>query len=474
MFVNAKQKNQALPQKNLKTKPSFPSKPGAVSSKAQSSKNVNCVFKNSKNPKASKQSTKVNYPQDENDKNYKNLDPKLTSLNPIEEKQLNLSNSKDDSALKENELEKASKEILMKDFDNPITLFTTNEFASNTNIKKEQMSLNLENYLTNVNIIKNNKQIPRDEYRELLSKMVRDDYANSIIETLLEDEEINENYLFNHKITERMRSRMVDWMIEVLSNYNCDQSTFFEAVNLMDRYFKVCSKKGRILNPEELHIIGVTSMFTASKYQDIYPLRLRIIHEKIAHKKLSCEEIKSKEEEMAKLLNYSVGVPTMWDFITAFIEEIFFVESNKHHINNKTLLDNYYVPNSDESNDNNTHYILNKLYTKNMLNLLNHVCVYLAKMNCHDYSLMQKKPSLLSAGTIYVAIKICEQINKEDYINEYFTNKLNYVSQNNENDIIKTAQKILYNAQNFDSLFNGLENLKKVHFNAIIELKDTK
>ena len=167
MFVNAKQKNQALPQKNLKTKPSFPSKPGAVSSKAQSSKNVNCVFKNSKNPKASKQSTKVNYPQDENDKNYKNLDPKLTSLNPIEEKQLNLSNSKDDSALKENELEKASKEILMKDFDNPITLFTTNEFASNTNIKKEQMSLNLENYLTNVNIIKNNKQIPRDEYREL-------------------------------------------------------------------------------------------------------------------------------------------------------------------------------------------------------------------------------------------------------------------------------------------------------------------
>jgi hypothetical protein len=353
-------------------------------------------------------------------------------------------------------------------------LFTPNELTSNTNIKKEQMSLNLENYLTNVNIIKNNKQIPRDEYRELLSKMVRDDYANSIIETLLEDEEINENYLFNHKITERMRSRMVDWMIEVLSNYNCDQSTFFEAVNLMDRYFKVCSKKGRILNPEELHIIGVTSMFTASKYQDIYPLRLRIIHEKIAHKKLSCEEIKSKEEEMAKLLNYSVGVPTMWDFITAFIEEIFFVESNKHHINNKTLLDNYYVPNSDESNDNNTHHILNKLYTKNMLNLLNHVCVYLAKMNCHDYSLMQKKPSLLSAGTIYVAIKICEQINKEDYINEYFTNKLNYVSQNNENDIIKTAQKILYNAQNFDSLFNGLENLKKVHFNAIIELKDTK
>ena len=109
-----------------------------------------------------------------------------------------------------------------------------------------------------------------------------------------------------------------------------------------------------------------------------------------------------------------------------------------------------------------------------MINLLNYVCVYLAKMNCHDYNLMQKKPSLLAASTIFVAIKICEQINKEEYINDYFTNKLNEVSQKNESDIIKVAQKILYNAQNFDTIFNGLDNLKKVHFNAIIELKNTK
>ena len=481
MFVNAKQKNQALPQKNLRAKQNLPPKTGA-SVKTQSSKNVSCVFKNSKLPtsKITKKGSVI-VQQDENDKNYKNLDTKC-SLNPIEEKNINLSNSKDDSAIKEHEAEKVSKEIIMKDLENPTTAFMANDITSNQNqkstnhhFKKEQMSLNLENFLTNVNIGKKNKQISKDEYRELLSKMIRDDYANSIIDSLLTDEEINENFLFNHKITERMRSRMVDWMIEVLSNYNCDQSTFFEAVNLMDRYFKMCSKKGRTLNPEELHIIGVTSMFTASKYQDIYPLRLRIIHEKIAHRKLSCEEIKSKEEEIAKLLNYSIGIPTMWDFINAFIEEIFFVEANKHHIENKTLLDNYYTPNPNDSNyDKNTQNVLNKLYTKNMLNLLNHVCVYLAKMNCHDYSLIQKKPSLLAAGTIYVAIKICEQINKEEYINDYFTNKLNYVSQKNENDIIKTAQKILYNAQNFDTLFNGLDNLKKVHFNAIIELKDTK
>ena len=118
--------------------------------------------------------------------------------------------------------------------------------------------------------------------------------------------------------------------------------------------------------------------------------------------------------------------------------------------------------------------LINKKYTKNMLNLLKYVCIYLAKMNCHDYQLMQKKHSLLAASTIFVAIKICEQINKEDYINDYFTDKLNEISNNSENDIIKTDQKILYNDQNFDTKFSGLENLKKVHFNAIIELKETK
>ena len=339
-------------------------------------------------------------------------------------------------------------------------------------INKKLSSLNLENLLININFNSKNK-IETDEYRAMYSKYVRDDYSNSIIKSLLEDEQINENYLDNHKITERMRTRMVDWMIEVLSNYHCDESTYFESINLMDRYFKQCEIKKQVLQPAELHLIGVTSMFIASKYQDIYPLRLKIVQDKIAHNKLTCQEIKNKEDEMMRYLGYNIGLPTMWDFITIFMEEIFYINCNHHQIKNKVLLENYY---DDELNEEDVKLgnIINKKYTKNMLNLLKYVCIYLGKMNCHDYNLMQKKPSLLAASTIFVAIKICEQINKEDYINDYFTDKLNDISNNSENDIIKTAQKILYNAQNFDTKFSGLDNLKKVHFNAIIELKETK
>ena len=344
--------------------------------------------------------------------------------------------------------------------------------------EKNYSSYNLENLLINVNISENkNNNIEKDEYREMFSKYVRDDYSNSILESLLKDDYISKNFLEFHKITPRMRTRMADWMIEVLSNYNCDDLTYFESINLMDRYFVECQKRNIILFPEDLHLIGVTSMFIASKYHDIRPLRLKIVQEKIAHGKLTCEEIKSKEDEISRFLNYSFGLPTIWDFITIFIEEIFYVKYNSHQIQNKILLENYCKEEQNVKNDSNDiklRKLMNKLYTKNMLNLLKIVCLYLAKMNCHDYNLMQNKQSLLAASTIFVAMKICEKINDEEYINDYFNNKLSNISNQDENNIIPIAQKILYNAQHFDEIFSGLENLKKVHFNAIIELKNTK
>lgn len=361
----------------------------------------------------------------------------------------------------------------------------------NKNFSPEKYSsFNLENLLINTKITENKDNlIEKDEYREMFSKYVRDDYSNSILESLLKDDHyVNINFLENHKITQRMRTRMTDWMIEVLSNYNCDDLTYFESVNIMDRYFKECEKRKKELIPEDLHLIGVTSMFISSKYHDIRPLRLKTVQEKIAHGKLSCDDIKNKEDEISRFLNYSFGLPTMWDFITIFIEEIFYVKYNSHQIQNKILLDNYYKENNnanfnnyingkkknENDKDSKLSKLMNRLYTKNMLNLLKTVCLYLAKMNCHDYELVQNKQSLLAAATIFVAMKICEKINDEKYINDYFNDKLSKISNQDENDIIPIAQKILYNAQHFDEVFSGLENLKKVHFNAIIELKNTK
>jgi Cyclin, N-terminal domain len=345
------------------------------------------------------------------------------------------------------------------------------------NIHNGNYTFNLEN----ITISKENPpKFSNEEYRRMFTRMIRKDLGKSIIQNLFAEEESIEDFLASHKVTERMRTRMIDWMIEVLTNYKCDDNTFFIAVNTMDRYFK--ETENNSIQPAELHLIGVASMFMASKYEDIYPLRLKIVHEKIAHKKLSIQEIKGKETDISTNLNFVLGKPTQWDFINHFIEEIFFTNVNNFQVNDKSLIENYgnsiglVKGHNGNLLQNFSEYEAEifKNYTPNMINLLRHIVIYLAKMNCHDYILSIKKPLLIAASIIFVVMKICEQINIEEYVNEYFSKKLTEISQKNENEIIKTAQKILYNAQNFDTIFSGLENLKKFHFNAIIDLKNTK
>ncbi len=363
--------------------------------------------------------------------------------------------------------------------------------ASSLNIPASVYSFNLENITINKELA---PKFTNEEYRRMFTRLIRKDLGRSYVQNLFREEEQMDEFLLQHKVSERMRTRMIDWMIEVLTNYKCDDNSFFLAVNTMDRYFKALTSTS--IQPAELHLIGVAAMFMASKYEDIYPLRLKIVHEKIAHKKLSCQEIKEKETDISISLGFILGKPCQYDFINFFIEEIFFTQVNNFAVQDKTLCETYGAAmgnapeplhanngNNNANNSNNVNLMQSfsqyeteifKSYTANMINLLRHVVVYLAKMNCHDYSLSGKKPSLIAASTIFVAMKICEQINKEEYVNEYFSKKLTEISQKNENEIIKTAQKILYNAQNFDSIFSGLENLKKIHFNAIIDLKNTK
>jgi hypothetical protein len=77
---------------------------------------------------------------------------------------------------------------------------------------------------------------------------------------------------------------MVDWMIEVLTTFKNSDQTFFLAINLLDRYFKNTNKP---LPSTELHISGIVSMFIASKYEDVIPLLMRTVINKIGHNKFS-------------------------------------------------------------------------------------------------------------------------------------------------------------------------------------------
>lgn len=87
----------------------------------------------------------------------------------------------------------------------------------------------------------------------------------------------------------------------------------------MDRYFKACK---HVLPMSDLHIIGVVSMFLASKYEDVIPLSLKIVYNKVGHKKLSTDQILSREIEVLEALEFNLmRQTTLYEQIERLAEE---------------------------------------------------------------------------------------------------------------------------------------------------------
>lgn len=67
-------------------------------------------------------------------------------------------------------------------------------------------------------------------------------------------------------------------------------------------------------------------MFIASKYEDIYPLKMKTVYDKIAHQKLEIKQIKNLELEMMRVIDYKIHAPTVLDFLKVYLVEVLGVE----------------------------------------------------------------------------------------------------------------------------------------------------
>ena len=123
--------------------------------------------------------------------------------------------------------------------------------------------------------------------------------------------------------------------------------------------------------------MGVTSIFLGCKYEEIYPMRLQTLQEKVAHKTFSIKQIKAMEVEIMKTLNYNLTIPNCFD-----LAQISF---------NQIGLNNYLIEDFAKS--------------------LEDVVAYLYKMVLHHYEIISGcRDSVITAGLIFVGIKIMEQV----------------------------------------------------------------
>jgi len=115
-------------------------------------------------------------------------------------------------------------------------------------------------------------------------------------------------------INERMRSILVDWLVEVHLKFKLVPETLYLTVNIIDRYLA----KTEVTRPK-LQLVGVTALLIASKYEEIYPPELRdLVY--ICDRAYSKIEILDMEEIILKKLEYQITIPSAHAFLVRYLK----------------------------------------------------------------------------------------------------------------------------------------------------------
>lgn len=157
--------------------------------------------------------------------------------------------------------------------------------------------------------------------QNIVSGQVYCQYLKDVQKTLLTKqfhEVANINPLANHSITEEYRTKMLDWMVEVCLSFKCVPRTYFLAAQILDKYLSLTSGKTNM----DIHTIGVMSIFLASKYEDLSPIKSETVSEKIAHGQISASEVLSLELHFLELFEYNLDFVTHFDFLLTYIDKI--------------------------------------------------------------------------------------------------------------------------------------------------------
>lgn len=162
-------------------------------------------------------------------------------------------------------------------------------------------------------------------------------------------------------------------------------------------------------------------MFIATKYEDIIPLLMRTIVNKVGHNKFSKAEIQLKELEILKVLKFNLGTPTVLEHLDRL----------SHDLN---LSSNAPVQT---------------------------IFKYLAKLATHSYELSQLSASELAGAIVYVGLKICDK--KSTVKSDSALKQLNATCALDVKAAKINGRFLLAYAKGFEKAFPALKNLRTVY-----------
>mmetsp|Transcript_22525 Transcript_22525/g.66714 ORF Transcript_22525/g.66714 Transcript_22525/m.66714 type:complete len:384 (-) Transcript_22525:236-1387(-) len=172
--------------------------------------------------------------------------------------------------------------------------------------------------VSNATSYQHSGQVDNIDERDSDDPLCATDYVQDMYEHFRSKElgtSVRPIYMENQShINERMRSILVDWLVEVHLKFKLVPETLYLTVNLIDRYLE----KREVTRPK-LQLVGVTCLLIASKYEEIYPPELRdLVY--ICDRAYSKNEILEMEEVVLKSLEYQITIPSAHAFLVRYLK----------------------------------------------------------------------------------------------------------------------------------------------------------
>lgn len=166
--------------------------------------------------------------------------------------------------------------------------------------------------------------------------MLVSEYVNDIYKYLNDLEEtfaIRENFLDGHKqINHKMRTILIDWINEVHYQFKLEIDTYHMTVSIIDRYLQLVTDTPK----KELQLVGVTAMFIASKYEELFPPEISDFAY-ITDDTYKKKQILEMERQIVRVLDFHLGKPLPTHFLRRFSKAA--KAADKNHLVAKYLIE---------------------------------------------------------------------------------------------------------------------------------------
>merc|ERR1712096_113167 len=125
---------------------------------------------------------------------------------------------------------------------------------------------------------------------------------------------VRPDYLAGCPTSDKMRSVLIDWLVEVQIQFKLLQETLFLTVDTIDRFLAL---EGKTLHRSKLQLVGVAAMFLVSKIEEVYaPAVSAFVY--ITDNAYDEAEIKHMELRIIRALNFDLCQPISLNFLRRY------------------------------------------------------------------------------------------------------------------------------------------------------------